>query len=186
MEKCITDLIDAIKKVDDNYIKVIGFNVEDKVYQQAAENAFTAELYHQFKSIIENDKTGYYKNLQLHYDLTKMRFNGQRPDLVLHRAPDSRDIQRLYVEIKTCKSTIDYNSDFDKIFLATAPNNRRERLGYENAVFISVNSESVQVKQKIVDYISQNQLLHDLRLAKIYNVHIGDMKNITINKFSEI
>ena len=50
MEKCITDLIDAIKKVDDNYIKVIGFNVEDKVYQQAAENAFTAELWSPFSS----------------------------------------------------------------------------------------------------------------------------------------
>jgi len=186
MEKCITDLIEAIKNVDNNYITVIGFHNDNSEYQQAAENAFSAELYHQYKSIIENNKMEYYKGLQLHYDLTKQRFNGQRPDLVLHRAPNSREDQRLYIEIKTNRTVINFDSDFGKIFLALEPNNENEKLGYKNAVFLSVKSPLNQVQESIKSYIKAHNLENDERLIRAYSIHLGNKKNITINKFSDL
>ena len=145
MEKCITDFLSALSNIDENYITVIGLNAANEEYQQAAENAFSAELYHQYKSIIENDKKGYYQGLQLHFDLTKQRFNFRRPDMVLHKAPDSRLDQRLYIEIKTNRTCINYDSDFEKIFLALSPDDDNEQLGYSNAIFLSVKSEAVKV-----------------------------------------
>ena len=185
MEKCVIDLLAAISQIESTYISIIGYNSNDLRYQQAAENAFTAELYHQYKSIIVNDKTDYYNNLQLHYDLTKMRFDGRRPDLVLHKSPDSRDIQKLYIEIKTSASTNNYISDFEKILLATEPNNGETHLGFVNASFISVKTNIESVYQKIREF-KVNKQLPNSRYENIYSIHLLENNTIEIKKFSEI
>lgn len=186
MEKCIIDLVAALVNVDDTYINVIGFRQNNETYQQAAEASFTAELYYQFKSIINNDKTGYYNNLQLHYDLTKERFNGQRPDLVLHRGPNSREDQRLYVEVKTDRSLRNYNADFDKIFKALDENNNGDQLGYSNALFISLHSQDVNAEEAINQYINNNNLVSDSRLKKVYWVHFTDNMKVNVRVFNEL
>lgn len=185
MEKCVIDLLSAICRIESTYISIIGFNSNDETYQQAAESAFTAEFYHHYKSIIVNDNTNYYSNLLLHYDLTKMRFDGRRPDLVLHKGPDTREIQKLYIEIKTSASTNNYTSDFEKIFLATEENNGANKLGFQNAAFISVKANIESVYQKIREFKNSKQL-EDKRYEKIYSIHLLENNTIEIKKFSEI
>jgi hypothetical protein len=186
MEKCIDDIRKAIKEIDSLYIEVIGKTSEGNAYEQAAEAAFTAELYHQYKTIIARNDNGYYSNLILHYDLTKQGFNGQRPDLVLHKGPDNRDDQRLYIEIKTSRITNNYKSDFDKLFRAVSEENKFEYLGFKNAVFLTAKSNYEDVKNSIIDYIRNNNLISDTRKNKIYSIHLEQNLKITVTKFSEI
>ncbi len=186
MEKCIIDLLSAITNVSSTYIRIIGLNDGNERYEQAAENAFSAELYHQYKTIIENDNTEYYRRLELHYDLTKQRFNNRRPDLVLHISPDTRLDQRLYVEVKTSIRTTNYNSDFEKIILATATNDNHNQLGYKNAVFISLRAHINEVKESIHNYIQKNGLEEDEKLNRIYCIHTLNAKEITIFKFNDL
>lgn len=187
MEKSIVDFIAALTNIDRTYIRLIGLNHNNEAYQQAAEGAFTAELYHQWKSIINNDVLNYYQGLQIHYDLTKERFEGKRPDLVLHTAPNSRNNQKLYVEVKTSRSTANYFSDFDKIFLAVSPDNDAELLGYQNAVFLSTTAYYDAVKLKIQNYLTQiNLKANDERLLKIYSIHLNDDYSIIIKTFAEL
>lgn len=186
MEKSIVDLIAALTNIDRTYIRLIGLNHNNEEYQQAAEGAFTAELYHQWKSIINNDSTGYYQGLQIHYDLTKERFEGKRPDLVLHTAPTSRKNQKLYVEVKTSRSTANYYSDFDKIFLAVSPDNDAELLGYQNAVFLSTTATYKSVCDTIKDYLKNKDFRDDERLSKIFGIHLNGDYTIKMKTFEEL
>ena len=187
MEKCISDLVIAIGNLDQNYLNIVGLNGGSEEYIQAAENPFVVELYHQFKSIIEVDKSNYYNNLQLHFDLVKERFNCKRPDIVLHNAPDNRDDQKLYIEVKT-NSTINtsqYYSDFDKIVLALSTNNNGNHLDFKNAVFITVKSDNELVKRTIKRYFKENNIANEI-LKKAYSLHINSDKSIIIDKFWHI
>ena len=186
MEKCIVDFLSALSCIDKNYVAVTGYNIENNEYQQAAEGAFTAELYHQLKSIIRHDKTGYYSGLSLHYDLTKGRFDNRRPDLVLHTSPTSRKDQRLYVEVKTSTSISNYDDDLNKLFLAVARDNNSQQLGYSNAIFLTLRASHANVLKHICEYILSNKLTKDRRLTQIYSIHLNKNNTSSIKNFSEL
>ncbi len=186
MEKSIIDLIAALTNIDKTYITIIGLNQRSKEYQQSAEAAFTAELYHQWKNIIRNDSTDYYDDLQIHYDLTKERFGGKRPDLVLHKGPNSRSIQKLYVEIKTSLATTNYDSDFEKLILAVSTDNNNNQLGYEKAVFLSNSASYSSVCDSIKNFINQKNLSKEQNLEKILSIHLNSDFTVTIKPFSEL
>jgi hypothetical protein len=165
---------------------VTGFDFNSKEYLQAAEHAFSAELYHQFRTVIENDKTKYYRNILLQFDLEKQRFGGKRPDIVLHTSPMSRKDQRLFIEVKTNLKKRAFNKDLNKLFLATAENNEKEQLGYSNAVFIVGKIELNKIEKHIKAYIEEKNLKNDERLDKIYLAHFLTNKKVTIKLFSEL
>lgn len=186
MEKCIEDLKEAANKIDPVYIEVIGKTTDGNTYEQAAEAAFTAELYYQYKTIITRNDNGYYSKLILHYDLTKQGFDGQRPDLVLHKGSDNRDDQRLYIEIKTSRRTSNYESDFDKLFRAVSEQNSFGHLGFKNAVFLSAKSNYEDVRKSIKNYLISKNLKSDNRINKIYCMHLQNENSVTICNFSEL
>lgn len=187
MEKCIFDLASAIGKIDKDYISVIGFNKDNEEYQQSAEQAFSAELYSQYKQIIESDKTNYYRGLKLQFDLEKERFGSKRPDMVLHTSPTSRNNQKLYIEVKTNPKLTNYDKDLIKLFDATSNDKSEIKfLGFKNAVFICGKKDFTDVTTIISNYIKQHQLNTDERLKRIYLMHFLNTDVITIKLFSEL
>jgi hypothetical protein len=186
MEKSIIDLAAAIGKVDSDYIKVIGYDFNSKEYLQAAEHAFSAELYHQFRSIIDCDKTNYYKGVKLQFDLEKQRFGGKRPDMVLHASPLNRNIQKLYIEVKTNLKKKAFKKDINKLYLSTAENDDKEQLGYFNAAFVVGKIDLKEVENQIKSFIKDKNLDNDERSNRIFLLHFLKNENVTVKKFSDI
>ncbi|MDK2772922.1 MAG: hypothetical protein KYX68_11955, partial [Flavobacterium sp.] len=61
---------EALKKIDKYYYEVTGLNMNGDKYHQSAENAFTAEFYHQLKC---SQETYSKDKLVWHFDINKMR-----------------------------------------------------------------------------------------------------------------
>jgi len=183
MPKCLDDLYTALDNVDTDYKTVLGFGVNNIEYQQSAEHAFIAELYHQFKIIIVNDNSGYYENLSIHFDLEKERF-GRRPDLVLHTSPVSRFNQKMYVEVKTNSKRTNFSNDLDKIFLATAPDNGAIQLGFNFGVFIIGKKTFDNSKRIVRNYINNYNYQADARLVRLHLFHFfeNEVHRITFNE----
>ncbi len=188
MPPCINDLFAALYKVSNNYLTVLGMNNEYQFYPQAAEHAFAAEIYHQFKLIIENDSSGYYMGLILHFDLTKRRFLDRRPDLVLHRSPMNRLDQRMYVEIKTVDNKEEIEDDLVKLIQATSPNNEAERLGFENGVMIMGKQSFQNAQKRIHDFIVKNEIPEMIsNRLYLFNFHFnGEKYEYNMIRFDDI
>jgi len=133
-------IMNALKLIDHHYYEVFGMGSDDETYQQAAENAFTAELYHQLNTT-QPEVNSNAKGLSSHFDLNKTRANNIRPDLVLHKAPYNRSDQRVYLEVKTNGRTASecLINDIGKILNAVKQDNGREYLGYEFGIFVAGN-----------------------------------------------
>ena len=181
MEKCINDLIKAIKQMDNYCIDVIGQNQFGDALIQSAELSFASELYHQFKVIISRQNR-YYNGLQLHFDLGKESCGGIRPDMVLHHSPIDYIDQRLYIEIKTSFNKSEFERDLEKLFNAV----KESYLNYKNAVFIVAKVDKNKVIKIIRDFIQNKNLQTDNRLSKIYLINVENKENITIEIFTNI
>lgn len=139
-------IIKSLENIDSHYYKVMGVSI-DREYQQAAENAFTAELYYQLKTYqvdYSDDK------LLWHFDLNKERAFSIRPDLVLHKFPNDRDDQRIYVEIKTNKNTDDQEikKDLIKLINAVSDDNKSKNLGFFIAFYI-IGNINLNLKKEV-------------------------------------
>ncbi len=169
MEKYLNDLTQALLKVEkEKYIDVIGINTNDNLYQQNAENAFTAELFHQFRVIMEmTENRNYYRNLVLHFDINKERLRG-RPDIVLHFAQNNQDDQRMYVEVKTTPSP-NLNEDLRKLFYAVATGN--SGLNYCSGVLIVGRSNYITTVTNIKNYLQTNRKSGSPLLKKLFLFH---------------
>lgn len=118
MEKCLVDLYSAVTQIDSRYFRSVGTRENGEQYVQDIETSFSTELYHRFKNIMELQiNATYYRDLILHYDITKLAING-RPDIVLHRGQDDREDQRMFVEVKT-NPNANLDVDFRKLKQAT-------------------------------------------------------------------
>ena len=186
MPKTIDDIVIAISRMDNECINVVGVNSDGDDLHQAGEHVFTAELYYHAKTIVKSDTTGFYDNLQLHFDLKKPRFGSKRPDLVLHRSPKNRDDQRLYIEIKTCESNVGYGSDIEKLLLSVSVDDQKEQLGYENAAFIVAKNSRENVKIAIYNYAHSKNLVNDSRFSKIYLIHLISPNDIYVDTIENI
>lgn len=142
MEKCIIDLFSSITQIDSKYYKAIGTRHDGTTYPQVIENSFTAELYHRFKTIMEQGiNIDYYNNLVLHFDIGK--YAGEiRPDLVLHEAQENRNNQKMYLEVKT-DSAANLQGDFDKLLYAIRD------LEFKSAVLIVANRNFKETKELV-------------------------------------
>lgn len=141
-------LLFCLNKIDSHYLEVMGFNQNNVIYQQAAENAFTAELYHQLKTeqnLYSQDE------LKWHFDLNKERANSIRPDLVLHHSPIDRNDQRIFIEVKTSKNTSQEQiiNDLNKLKKAVLENNWSNQLGFKLAFYILVNIDLTKIRENI-------------------------------------
>jgi len=143
----------CLNAIDDHYINVMGYNRNDEVHQQAAENAFTAELYHILRvNQIEYDERN---KLIWHFDLNKERAKSIRPDLVLHASPENRDDQRIFIEIKTNSNTTDsaIQTDYKKLNKAVTANDNAEKLGFKIGFYVvaQINKENIKRNLSFVD-----------------------------------
>ncbi len=177
MDKELTYVFNAIKNIDKHYYWVMGFNQTHKIHQQAAENAYTAELYYRLKSTNTE-----FNDLIWHFDLNKERANSIRPDLVLHKSPDSREDQRIYIEVKTNLLTNDkeLSKDVKKLVNAVSPNNWQEKLDFKYAIYVVGNVEQSKIIEKIPNVDTQ-------LLKKIYLIHFNSTDyNPQIKSFYEL
>ena len=135
--------------IRDSYIEVMGYNRNDEIHQQAAENAFTAELYHILR--MHQNEYDEQNRLVWHFDLNKERARSIRPDLVLHASPGNRDDQRIFIEIKTNSKTTDdaIQSDFKKLNNAVANNNNAEKLGFGIGFYIVAQINKANLKRNL-------------------------------------
>lgn len=132
MEKCIADLYSAVTQISVRYFGAVGTREDHTQYNQQTEQSFTAELFHRFKSIMEQPiNQEYYDNLFLNFDIGKQAF-GIRPDLVLHNDQGNRDNQKVFIEVKTDPDA-NLTDDFTKLIRAST------EFGFHNSVLIVVN-----------------------------------------------
>jgi hypothetical protein len=170
MRKCVEDIYDALKNISVDYLNINSINSRGDNYAAAAEHAFAAELYHQYKLIMKDDE--YYKDLLLHFDLTKERFISRRPDLVLHQKADNRDDQRMYVEIKTRNDPSEIRDDLRKMFEAISPDNGSTHLGFKTGVMILGKLRLDSAKSIINRYCINHSIPDDaIRNCYLINFH---------------
>ena len=138
-------LLYCLNQIDSHYLNVMGLNQANRTYQQAAENAFTAELYHKLKS----EQHRYDEDSVWHFDLNKERANSIRPDLVLHQSPHNRNDQRIFVEVKTDPSTSNRQviSDLTKLHNAVKTDDGGSQLGFLFAFYILVQTDLKKIRQ---------------------------------------
>ena len=168
----LNDLYKAFKKVDKSYCSSNYLYIHHhptKREKQYAERVFAYELYHQFRKIMES-KPNAYTDLVLNGEIPKMGFREtdiaqQRidPDLVLHKGQDdcSPEYQKLFIEIKT-SLTPNLQKDITKLKVAVG-----DRLNYQYAVLISINSDLAYVKEAIKT--CNRQLVSSI--DKLYLIH---------------
>ncbi|PKR80705.1 hypothetical protein CW751_08010 [Brumimicrobium salinarum] len=175
----LNELCCAFKDVDEKYYSTQAFSgnwrelepEKRKKYFQHIERNFAYELYHQWKiirtnSVLENGKDELTLNAEIGKNGIKHKFvsNTVYPDLVLHQGQMETEMHKqiIFVEIKTDPS-IDkkkLKKDLCKLEMAVG-----ESLNYQNAVFVSINS----------DY---NKLINN-----IYNI-INDFSEASCNKIN--
>jgi len=175
----LKDLWNAFKNVDKKYYSGLAFSnfsskydeLKKEEYKQFVERVFAYELYHQFRVIIINNSQQY-DNLVLNGEITKNGFDdtvlGKArifPDMVLHKSntDNSPKNQKLFIEIKV-QPDARIGTDIKKLFVAVSP-----RLNFENAVFICINNNKVELKIKKhiiknMDYREDKTLLGKLWL----------------------
>lgn len=167
--KEVNDIFRAVENVDISLKEVIGKRNDNSDYRQAAENAFTADLYSEIKTIVKTDH--HYKGLQIHFDLNKPRANNIRPDIVVHKAPNSREDQRIYIEVKTDLKVAlqDINLDLIKLEHAVSPSKDfSPKLGYKVGIYIVAGVELDWLKKILIAPYQDDQLPVLQKLWLIY------------------
>jgi len=153
-------LLKRANEIDSHYLKVMGYSRGDEIHQQAAENAFTAELYHLLR--MNQDEYDEQSELIWHFDLNKERVKSIRPDLVLHASPDNRNDQRIFVEIKTNSNTSDVaiQKDLEKLNNAVDINNDAEKLGFRIGFYIvaQLSKEKIQRNLRFISEELQSKI----------------------------
>lgn len=170
MEKCVIDLLSAVTQVSLRYAFADGTRIDGTQYPQFIENSFTAELYHNYRNIIEMPANReYYNNLIFHFDITKFG-GGMRPDLVLHEAQENRNNQKMFIEVKT-NPTVNLNQDYSKLKRAIT------ELEFENAVLVTFNRDMNRLKDDVFCYLGeQNTPRHLFHNVSLINVVTNDDK----------
>lgn len=176
MEKCIVDLFSSVAQIDHRYYRAIGTRRNRSNYSQDIENAFSAELYHRYKSLSELPiNSTYYQNLILHFDISK--YGGDlRPDIVLHQAQENRDNQKLFIEVKT-DSTADLQNDFDKLLFAI------RELEFKNAVLVIVN-RPFNISKDLVSNTFRGLDYNEKKKLFLINAEITADNSIDYNLFA--
>lgn len=138
-------LISALSNVGDDYI---GYDVnkDDETSAKCAERVFAYELYHQFRSLMD-DNCGYFLNAEIKKGSQILEWETKQdcyPDLVLHGNP-------LHIDPKTqyflCEIKMDYNklilNDLDKLAKLFDSN-----LHFQNyiSLFIGISKEELERK----------------------------------------
>lgn len=164
MNEYFNDAYEAFKNVNSRYYFTEVFRNMDSYFLtqessiQSTENSFSAELFRNWRNIMELDnRWEAYQNLALDFDLRKEWFDDKiisrtksyRPDLVLHRSQVewSPEFQKIYIEVKTNPNP-SIKDDIQKLA------NAIYRLRFENAIFISVNSNYDELVSHIHDFVS--------------------------------
>lgn len=177
MEKIVLDLAYAFTQVNPIYYGNEAINRDGIFYPQETENSFCAELYHQYKLVMESETNrAYYRRLILQFDILKLRM-GIKPDLVLHMGQNNLRDQRLYVEVKTDPNA-QLRDDLEKISIAVDSD-----LGFRNAVIIVVNKGLSNTISQIQQYFLNNPCNNIRKLFLFHSTINGRMPTFT---FSEI
>ena len=133
-----------------------------KTFIQLTERQFSAELYHNWRKKIAASKNRY-SNLKIGFEVSKKFITNKlvqnkssfTPDLVLHQSQVSFDpnFQKIYLEIKTNPrlSLKRIKHDLNKILFAI------NQYGYQNGVFMSVNSDKERLIRIIKSYMVKNK-----------------------------
>jgi hypothetical protein len=184
MEKHLNDILLAVKSVNkEKYIDIIGTHGDNTEYEQIAENSFTAELYHQFRIIMDSPGSErYYRDLILNFDINKER-HSRRPDLVLHRAQSNMDDQRMYIEVKT-NPHAGLSDDLEKLFYATHPG----LLKYQSGVMIVGKKDYQLTCSSIKRYVELYKKERCEEVNKLYLLHFAGKTSLeyTFDPFTDI
>jgi hypothetical protein len=147
MRDYLNDLKEAFHKVPTTYLKDTVEHLGEPVKNtQGIERPFMAELYHQWRIIIE-DNPNRYRNLNIHAELGKRLLANQfieYPDIVLHggQTGEYRNQNKLFLEIKM---TTFCSNDLRKILVATS------NLQYQVGVYAIVNASIETLKSGLRD-----------------------------------
>ena len=116
-----------------------------------------------------------------------MRANNIRPDLVLHKSPDNRDDQRIYIEIKTNPNVTDFQirKDLRKILKAVTKdeiNLYSNKLGYKCAFMIIGNIEFTKLKANCLKVFNKTKIKEREKIL-FFHFHSNDFtpKIYTLN-----
>lgn len=161
----VNDLYKAFDEIDVKYYYTESFGNQNQRRTQYPEQSFSAELYHQFRIIMEKeDRRNDYNELILHHDILKAS-RGMKPDLVLHGGQNTNHAQRLFVEIKINPSS-SLTKDIGKIIESLEPMG----LSFENSVLIVINKSLASTKEAIrrnINVMPENSyLFHSIKNAE--------------------
>lgn len=167
MNKYLVDVISAVARVDSDYFKARGTRPNETQYDQHIEQSFSAELFHQFRTIMEETvNVSYYNNLVLHFDITKLSVDS-RPDLVLHESQENRNNQQMFIEVKT-NPRANLTNDFNKLIMAT-----EEYLNFKNSVIVVVNRPFSETHNLILNH-NNFRNIHQNQKDRIFIINVFD------------
>lgn len=152
MTNYIKDLIKAYKNIPIQYLdNAIESTYRGTYTRQEIERVISAELYHQWRCIMCNNKTKY-SGLILHFQIGKLLSRGgnvEFPDFVLHggQTGPNKDRNVLFLEIKMKTVSPD---DIRKGLNAIYPKSSGNRgLGYEQCVYFIPELSIEEIKKEI-------------------------------------
>lgn len=171
LEEFIADLYSAYGNVPLRYLSkgVIHSLRGNRLTTQEIERVFMAELYHQWRKIMEL-KPMLYSNLILHSEIGKVIHSNrnQKPDLVLHGGqvgPNRMTQNKLLVELKMSSFDID---DFNKIYYSIV------NLNYSGSVYIIHNMRKNNFKDSLNNVITKYPEISSNYFSRIYFINSND------------
>lgn len=174
-------LIRALSNVSDDYIGYDANKDDEKVIKYA-ERVFAYELYHQFRSLMD-DNCGCYLNAEIKKDSKILEWEAKQdcyPDLVLHGSPIHIDPQTQYF---LCEIKMDYNNlmlnDLDKLAKLFDSN-----LHFQHYISLFIGVSKEELKRKIENQIKERKL-NDKTLCicrKKHVIEVFKLDFITLHK----
>jgi hypothetical protein len=156
------DVLDAIANVQADYCRwSVNHESEgniDKVQQ--LERVFAYEFYHQLKLIALNSLERY-RGIRIDGEIGKISNGIKYPDLVIHGGQTDRSNQKIIIEIKSLRNSIDI-SDINKLYKYI------DHLNFEYGIFVCVCND-----------VSKYEDLYDKIRRELRNV---DLQGSTANK----
>ena len=185
MNSYMRDFRDAFFRVPDRYFLLRGFDADRELRDQEAEDNFTAELRHIFRTLMEHPESRpRYEGLEM--DMTPPKnIDGQiiRPDLVLHTEQFNQDRQLIFAEVKVGYDGADFVRDLTKLERAISI-----ELKFRYAVMIVLNARLERTENHIRQFIGERLTLQTLR--QLYLFHAIRRENespiYTIKNFRRI
>ena len=166
MDRYMRDFRDSFMDVRDRFFLLRGFDAERNIRDQEAEDNFTSELRHVFKTRQARPENAlFYEGLETDMTPQKNIYGVViKPDLVLHAEQDNQDRQLIFAEVKVGYDGEDLRGDLRKLERAIST-----ELNFRYAVMIVVNESLSRTERHIREFVGDRFSVNSLRQLYLFH-----------------